>query len=151
MKTNRWYNYRKANNKFPKVRKKELELMLTKVNPQSGEIIIECGIGNGYLTFPVARKVGEKGKVIALVGESGGGKSTMADILPRFYDVSEGELLVDGKNIKALKINETRALMGIVSQESILFNDSIFNNIAFGKKNVSENDVTGVVARKYRR
>ena len=83
----------------------------------------------------------EKGKIIALVGESGGGKSTMADLLPRFYDVSEGELLVDGKNIVDLKINETRALMGIVSQESILFNDSIFNNIAFGKDNISENDV----------
>ena len=83
----------------------------------------------------------EKGKVIALVGESGGGKSTMADLLPRFYDVDEGELLVDGKNIVDLKINETRALMGIVSQESILFNDSIFNNIAFGKTDISENDV----------
>ncbi len=83
----------------------------------------------------------KKGKVVALVGESGGGKSTMADLLPRFYDVTEGELIIDGQNIKDLKINDARALMGIVSQESILFNDSIFNNIAFGKKNVSEEDV----------
>ncbi|MBC8321018.1 MAG: ABC transporter ATP-binding protein [Bacteroidetes bacterium] len=83
----------------------------------------------------------EKGKIIALVGESGGGKSTMADLLPRFYDVDEGELLIDGINIKDLKIDDVRGLMGIVSQESILFNDSIFNNIAFGKKNVSESDV----------
>ncbi len=83
----------------------------------------------------------EKGKIIALVGESGGGKSTMADLLPRYYDVDDGELLIDGSNIKDLKINETRALMGIVSQESILFNDSIFNNIAFGKTNVLEKDV----------
>ena len=65
----------------------------------------------------------------------------MADLLPRFYDVDEGELLIDGINIKDLKIDDVRGLMGIVSQESILFNDSIFNNIAFGKKNVSESDV----------
>jgi len=83
----------------------------------------------------------EKGKVIALVGESGGGKSTMADLLPRFYDIDKGELLIDGINIKDLKIDDTRGLMGIVSQESILFNDSIFNNIAFGKKDVKEEDV----------
>ncbi len=95
---------------------------------------------NEYVLKNIDLKI-EKGKVIALVGESGGGKSTMADLLPRFYDVDEGELTIDGKNIKDLKINEARALMGIVSQESILFNDSIFNNIAFGKKNVSENEV----------
>ncbi len=95
---------------------------------------------NEYVLKNIDLKI-EKGKVIALVGESGGGKSTMADLLPRFYDVDEGELTIDGKNIKDLKINEARGLMGIVSQESILFNDSIFNNIAFGKKNVSENEV----------
>lgn len=95
---------------------------------------------NEYVLKSINLKIG-KGKVIALVGESGGGKSTMADLLPRFYDVDEGELLIDGKNIMDLKINETRALMGIVSQESILFNDSIFNNISFGKKNVTEGDV----------
>jgi len=65
----------------------------------------------------------------------------MADLLPRFYDVSEGELLIDGINIKDLKIDDSRGLMGIVSQESILFNDSIFNNIAFGDKKVTEEDV----------
>ncbi|HDO28150.1 MAG TPA: ABC transporter ATP-binding protein [Bacteroidetes bacterium] len=82
-----------------------------------------------------------KGKIIALVGESGGGKSTMADLLPRFYDVTKGELLVDGKNVKDCKIKELRELMGIVSQESILFNDTVFNNIAFGKTGVSEEKV----------
>ena len=82
-----------------------------------------------------------KGKLIALVGESGGGKSTMADLLPRFYDTSEGGIFVDGTNLKDLKINKLRGLMGIVSQESILFNDSIFNNIAFGLEGVSEEDV----------
>lgn len=83
----------------------------------------------------------KKGKLIALVGESGGGKSTMADLLPRFYDVDEGGIYVDGKNLKDLKIDKLRGLMGIVSQESILFNDSIFNNIAFGLESVSEEDV----------
>ncbi|PKP32717.1 MAG: antibiotic ABC transporter ATP-binding protein [Bacteroidetes bacterium HGW-Bacteroidetes-16] len=83
----------------------------------------------------------EKGKMIALVGESGGGKSTMVDLLPRFYDVTGGSMLIDGKNIKDLRIDDTRGLMGIVSQESILFNDSIFNNIAFGRKDVTEEQV----------
>jgi len=82
-----------------------------------------------------------KGKVIALVGESGGGKSTMADLLPRFYDVTGGELMVDGINVKNAKIEDLRGLMGIVSQESILFNDTIFNNIAFGLTEVTEADV----------
>ncbi len=82
-----------------------------------------------------------KGKVIALVGESGGGKSTMADLIPRFYDVTGGELLVDGINVKEVKIDDLRRLMGIVSQESILFNDTIFNNIAFGLTNITEEEV----------
>lgn len=63
METNRWNNYRKANDDFPDVRTKELQLMLTKVNPREGEIIVECGTGNGYLTFPIAQKVGN-GKLI---------------------------------------------------------------------------------------
>ncbi len=95
---------------------------------------------NEYVLKNIDLKI-EKGKVIALVGESGGGKSTMADLLPRFYDVDKGELLIDGKNIVDLKINDTRGLMGIVSQESILFNDTIFNNIAFSEENVLEKDV----------
>ncbi len=95
---------------------------------------------NEYVLKNINLKI-EKGKVIALVGESGGGKSTMADLLPRFYDVVDGELLIDGKNIKDLKIDDTRALMGIVSQESILFNDNIFNNIAFGMSDVRREHV----------
>jgi len=82
-----------------------------------------------------------KGKVIALVGPSGGGKSTFVDLLPRFMDPNEGEILIDGINIKNYKLKDLRALMGIVSQEAILFNDSIFNNIVFGLKGVSEKDV----------
>jgi len=82
-----------------------------------------------------------KGKIIALVGESGGGKSTLVDLLPRFYDVTAGELMIDGVNVKDVKIRDLRALMGIVSQESILFNDTIFNNIAFGMTDVTEDAV----------
>lgn len=77
----------------------------------------------------------EKGKTVALVGQSGSGKSTLVDLLPRFYDVVDGEILVDGINIKELKIKDLRRLMGIVNQEAILFNDTFFNNIAFGREN----------------
>ena len=73
-----------------------------------------------------------KGKTVALVGQSGSGKTTMADLLPRFYDPTAGEVLIDGMNIRQVKKHDLRALMGIVSQEAILFNDTIFNNIAFG-------------------
>jgi len=79
----------------------------------------------------------KKGKTIALVGSSGAGKSTLADLVPRFHDVSEGELLIDGVNIKAFSLHAVRNLMGIVTQEPILFNDSIANNIALGIDNVT--------------
>ena len=73
-----------------------------------------------------------KGKVIALVGSSGAGKSTLADLLPRFHDVTGGEILIDGINIRQLKLEDLRRLMGVVSQDTILFNDTIYNNIALG-------------------
>lgn len=82
-----------------------------------------------------------KGKMVALVGESGGGKSTMVDLLPRFYDVCQGSIKIDGTDIRDLKINDVRRLMGIVSQESILFNDTVFNNIAFGMENATREAV----------
>ena len=83
----------------------------------------------------------EKGKTIALVGQSGSGKSTLVDLLPRFYDIVEGEIIIDGENIQDLKVKDLRNLMGIVSQESILFNDTIFNNIAFGMENATEEEI----------
>jgi subfamily B ATP-binding cassette protein MsbA len=83
----------------------------------------------------------EKGKTIALVGPSGGGKSTFADLVPRFYDPTEGEILLDGVAITEYEIESLRKQMGVVTQESILFNDTIFNNIAFGMKDVSEKAV----------
>jgi subfamily B ATP-binding cassette protein MsbA len=82
-----------------------------------------------------------KGQTVALVGPSGGGKSTMMDLIPRFIEPQSGEVLFDGKNIQDIKMDSLRAQMGIVNQESILFNDSIFNNIAFGKTGVSKADV----------
>ena len=83
----------------------------------------------------------EKGKTVALVGESGGGKSTFADLLPRFYDVTSGSIEVDDINIKDLSLNSLRGLIGVVTQESILFNDTIYNNIAFGVENPTEEAV----------
>lgn len=82
-----------------------------------------------------------KGMKVALVGASGAGKSTFVDLLPRFYDVSDGEILIDGIPIKNIKIHDLRALMGNVNQEPILFNDNFYNNISFGRTNVSEKEV----------
>ena len=81
------------------------------------------------------------GKTIALVGPSGGGKSTLADLVPRFYDPSEGKILLDGVDIREFEVHNLRELMGIVTQESILFNDTVFNNIAFGIENATEEQV----------
>ncbi|MFN3759967.1 MAG: ABC transporter ATP-binding protein [Algoriphagus aquaeductus] len=80
----------------------------------------------------------KKGKTIALVGPSGGGKSTLADLVPRFYDPAEGQILLDGTDIREFSTQDLRNLMGIVTQESILFNDTVFNNIAFGIKGATE-------------
>ena len=82
-----------------------------------------------------------KGKTIALVGQSGSGKSTLVDLIPRYHDVTGGELLIDGMNIKDLKIKDLRGLIGNVNQEAILFNDTIFNNIAFGVENATMEEV----------
>lgn len=82
-----------------------------------------------------------KGKSIALVGASGSGKSTMADLLPRFYDVTQGEILIDGTPIRDFVISDVRQLMGIVSQETILFNATVFENIAFGMQGVCLDDI----------
>ncbi len=83
----------------------------------------------------------EKGQTVALVGQSGSGKSTLVDLLPRFYDIEEGEILIDGINIKDLKMKSLRSLMGNVNQSPVLFNDTIKNNIAFGIDNVSIEEV----------
>jgi ATP-binding cassette, subfamily B, bacterial MsbA len=94
----------------------------------------------GYAVKNVNLKV-QKGKTVALVGQSGSGKTTMADLLPRFYDVSGGQVLIDGTDIREVSMHELRSLMGIVSQESILFNDTVFNNIAFGTDGATQQEV----------
>lgn len=83
----------------------------------------------------------QKGKNIALVGASGGGKSTLVDLLPRFYDATSGTILIDGIDSKLYKISELRNLFGIVNQDVILFNDTVYHNIAFGKKGISREAV----------
>lgn len=83
----------------------------------------------------------KKGQMIGLVGPSGGGKSTLADLLMRFYDVNEGEILIDNTPIHQLKIHSLRNLMAIVTQEPLLFNDSIYNNIVFGLENITKDAV----------
>ena len=83
----------------------------------------------------------EKGKTVALVGQSGGGKSTLVDLIPRYYDVQEGEVLIDGINVKDLDIHDLRQLIGNVNQEAILFNDTFFNNISFGVENATREQV----------
>ena len=83
----------------------------------------------------------EKGKTVALVGQSGSGKSTLVDLIPRYYDVQEGEILIDGVNIKDLTLYNLRSFMGNVNQEAILFNDTFYNNISFGVDNPTKEQV----------
>ena len=109
----------------------------------------ETGIEYRNVTFsyggePVLREVSftlPKGKMVAIVGPSGAGKSTLADLLPRFRDVEAGSILLDGTDIRSLKLGDLRSLMGIVPQEAVLFNDTVFGNIAFGRENVTMEQV----------
>ena len=107
------------------------DIRLVNVNFSYGDRQV---LNNINLTIP-------KGKTIALVGPSGGGKSTLIDLIPRFIDVDGGEVLFDGVNIKQLKSDDLRNLMGLVNQDSFLFNDTIYNNIAFAAADVSAEDV----------
>jgi len=97
-----------------------------------------------YGDEPVLKNINltvKRGESIALVGPSGGGKTTLVDLMPRFYDVSEGEILLDGKNIKDFKVYDLRGLFGIVSQQSILFNDSVKNNLLIGNQYASDKQI----------
>lgn len=97
-----------------------------------------------YQANPVLKHVSlhiEKGKTVALVGRSGSGKTTFVDLLPRFWDVTAGSISIDGTDVRDLKIKDLRNLIGYVNQEPILFNDTFFNNIAFGMENASEEEV----------
>ena len=97
-----------------------------------------------YNNEPVLKDINltiKKGQTVAIVGKSGGGKSTLVDLIPRFMDVEKGEILIDGNNIKDLKIKDLRHIMGIVSQQPILFNTSFYENIAFGVDSTTQADV----------
>lgn len=97
-----------------------------------------------YNEEPVLKDISlkiKKGQTIAIVGRSGGGKSTMADLLPRFIDPVRGEVFIDGVNIRDIKMHNLHKLMGIVSQQAVLFNDSFKNNIAFGVDNIKDEDI----------
>lgn len=97
-----------------------------------------------YEREPVLKNINlriDKGRTVALVGTSGGGKSTLADLIPRFYDPGEGEVIIDGRSLKDYDLESVRRQIGVVTQESILFNDTVFNNIAFGLKNAAHDDV----------
>lgn len=94
----------------------------------------EAAVKNINLEIP-------KGKVVALVGSSGAGKSTLIDLVPRFYDVTGGAILIDGKDIRQVRLNDLRSLISVVSQDAILFNDTIYNNIVFGLENTTKADV----------
>ncbi|HLT73019.1 MAG TPA: ABC transporter ATP-binding protein [Cyclobacteriaceae bacterium] len=97
-----------------------------------------------YEREPVLKNINlriEKGKTVALVGPSGGGKSTLADLVPRFYDPADGQVIIDGLPLPDYDLESVRRQIGVVTQESILFNDTIFNNIAFGMENAQEAEV----------
>ena len=102
------------------------------------------GVSFAYSGEPVLRNVSfsmKKGMMLAVVGPSGAGKSTLADLLPRFIDVSDGTILIDGVDIRNCSLTDLRSLMGIVPQDPILFNDTVYNNIAFAAEGVSRDDV----------
>lgn len=102
------------------------------------------GVWYGYNSEPVLKDVNlkiHKGQTVAIVGKSGAGKSTLADLLPRFIDVDQGAIFIDGTDIRDLKLKDLRSLMGIVSQQSILFNTTFMENIAFGVETAETGDI----------
>ncbi|WP_347157818.1 ABC transporter ATP-binding protein [Pontibacter chitinilyticus] len=115
-----------------------------KVLPAFAQEIEFRQVGFGYGDKPVLQDINihiQKGKTVALVGPSGGGKSTLADLIPRFYDPTSGGIFIDGHDIRDYTMESLRDKIGVVTQESILFNDTIFNNIAFNKTDATEEEV----------
>jgi subfamily B ATP-binding cassette protein MsbA len=113
------------------------------INDFSSKIIYN-NVSFAYNSAPVLKNISieiEKGKTVAFVGRSGSGKTTLVDLLPRFYDVTGGRITIDGTDLRNLKLKDLRNLIGYVNQEPILFNDSFFNNIAFGLDNATEEQV----------
>ncbi len=114
-----------------------------KINDFQNKITYD-NVSFAYNSTPVLENISleiEKGKTVAFVGRSGSGKTTLVDLLPRFYEVTGGNITIDGTDLRDLKLKDLRNLIGYVNQEPILFNDSFFNNIAFGMDNVAEGQV----------
>ncbi len=145
-----YYNIQKGMAAFERVE----HILFTKVKIKDRENAVPVStfesaieyrdVSFSYDTEPVLKNINltiEKGKTIAIVGKSGSGKSTLVDLLPRFIDPFSGTILINGQSIQEFKIADLRNLMGIVSQQSILFNDTFFNNIAFGLDEAKEEDV----------
>lgn len=145
-----WYNIKKAMASVDRIN----DILAARnniVEKQGAERIDEfCNsiefknVNFSYSDNPVLQNINltvKKGSTIALVGQSGSGKSTLVDLIPRFYDIMSGEIFIDGRNIKDCNLTDLRNLIGYVNQSPILFNDSIFNNIAFGKDNTSKQEV----------
>ncbi len=106
--------------------------------------IVYKNVSFAYNSTPVLTDISieiEKGKTVAFVGRSGSGKTTLVDLLPRFYEVTGGQINIDGIDLRDLKLKDLRNLIGYVNQEPILFNDSFYNNIAFGMENVTEEQI----------
>jgi subfamily B ATP-binding cassette protein MsbA len=128
---------------------KEQETIQDVQNPKTLKSFIDCiefnNVSFAYGDVTILDKINlkiEKGKTVALVGSSGAGKSTLADLVPRFHDVTCGELSIDGVNIKEYSLQSLRSQMSIVTQEPILFNDTISDNIKLGKDNATDEEVT---------
>jgi len=148
--TSAYYNIRKASGSISRVNEilniedtileKENAVEITDFKDNIEFRNVSFKYDNNYVLKNINLKI-EKGKTVALVGESGSGKSTLVDLIPRFYDIEEGEILIDGINIKDYKIKSLREILGIVNQVSILFNDTIENNIAFGVEEYSFEEV----------
>ncbi|MDD4150533.1 MAG: ABC transporter ATP-binding protein [Bacteroidales bacterium] len=145
-----WYNIKKAMASVDRVN--EILNAKNNITEKQGAIEIKSfeqsiyykNINFSYTEIPVLKNINLKiikGQTVALVGQSGSGKSTLVDLIPRFYDVEQGEIQIDGNNIKNYNLKSLRNLLGYVNQNPILFNDSIFNNIAFGIQNVNKEQV----------
>ena len=148
--TTAWYNIKKAMASVDRIN--EILDATNNITDNQGNIVIDSfknqiefkNVFFSYSDIPVLTDINltiNKGDKIAIVGQSGSGKSSLVDLIPRFYDVVSGEIFIDGNNIKNYTIKSLRSQIGYVSQQPILFNDTIFNNIAFGINNVAIEDV----------
>ena len=146
-----WFNVKKAMASVDRVNEildAENPIVNTQGNEEIAEFTGEIEFRNVRFSYNADTEVlhginfkVKKGQTIALVGQSGSGKSTIVDLIPRFYDVTDGEILIDGKNIRDYKLKQLRNLMGYVNQVPILFNDTIYNNITLGQEGISKEDV----------